>query len=67
MVEKTFSIDKDQYKLIVRFSNMEGLRLETNIPTSTIVRHLLDFAMAHVDPVKGDVLALQIPARRPGQ
>lgn len=64
MLEKSFSIDKDQYKLLVRYSNMEGLRLETNVSTSVILRHLLDFALAHVDPEKGDVLALRIPERR---
>lgn len=70
MVEKTFSIDKGQYKKLVRFSNLEGLRLEANVATSQILRHLLEFALAHVDHEKGEILpsadgrGLRIPDRR---
>jgi len=73
MVEKTFSIDKDQYKLLVRMSNLEGLRLEKNVATSEILRHLLDFALAHADVKTGEVLTvgdgkgLKVPERRAGQ
>lgn len=70
LLEKTFSIDPEQHRKLLRFSNMEGLRLDANVSVSEIIRHLLDFALAHVDERKGEVLpsrdgkGLKIPSRR---
>lgn len=47
MVEKSLTLDQEQYKQIVRYSNLEGLRLERSVPASEIARHLIDFALAY--------------------
>ena len=64
LVERSFTIDPDQDRILIRLSNMEGLRFEKSISSSEILRHLIDFALAHVDLQKGDVLDLRIPERR---
>lgn len=51
-IEKTFALDSDLHKRLVRISNMEGLRLDRKYSVSSIMQHLLLFALEHVEDEK---------------
>jgi len=70
-LEKSFSIDPAVYKRIERITNLEGLRHDARFSVSHVVRHLLDFALAHVENDEvmptADGKGLHIPDRSKGQ
>lgn len=51
-IEKTFAIDQDMYKRIMRISNMDGLRNDARYSLSGVMGHLLEFAFLHVEDDK---------------
>lgn len=48
-IEKTFAIDDEIHRQLVRISNHEGIRHDKKFSVSFIMNHLLDFALAHVE------------------
>ena len=51
-VEKTFAIDDDIHRRLVRISNMEGLRLDKKLSVSGIMQYLLEYGLSHVEDEK---------------
>lgn len=68
MVEKSICLDPDQHRLLRRYANMEGLRLDSQVPVSEIVRVLIDYALAFVKDGKviptSDGQGLHLPGRQ---
>lgn len=54
--ERSVTIHPEQDKMLTRLANLEGLRLERRVGASEILRHLIDFALAHVDMKTGEVI-----------
>jgi hypothetical protein len=51
-VEKTFAIDPEMHRMLIRISNNEGLRLDRKFSVSGVMQHLLMFALQHVEDDK---------------
>lgn len=48
-VEKSFSLDKNDYDYIARAARTEAMRLDRQVPISEILRHMIAFAIAHAE------------------
>lgn len=46
--EKSYSLDDSDHQLIARLSRTEAIRLDRRVPTSEILRHMINYAKANM-------------------
>lgn len=62
--EKSYSLDEEDHELLAHLSRTEAIRLKRRVPSSEILRHMLNYAKANMKDEKvvptSDGLGLQI-------
>lgn len=49
LVERSFPADRETVKRLQRLANLEGVRLDGRYSVAHIIRHLIDYALSHVE------------------